>query len=329
MTASAADMPVELVPFSRDIDFDTSAVPATVGELSAALATYASLTATLNAASGIRGRTFLPHPEWVLRAVDGRAEIVREKDIAIGSPFLGMKLERSSDLLTYTAVWELRLRAPKTAIALAAAPAEDGAAIARLVDAAGDPESLMALAALTDPDALATITSRRKAVNAAAAGQIPPMSTVKVRKILLDAGLGRPEDRSIAPAHGGARVRPVNIRQAAKPVTLAIRVEIANVQSRPLTHRETQLPHSEQWKVVSELYREHAATWIPKAKAALEAAGWRVVFEADPDPKKRSWYERHNPGFYVTRADEDTLNQFDILFREARARFRSAVGKAF
>lgn len=325
--ASAADLPVELVPFDRGISVDAAEVPATVGALAAALLANARLTATLNAASGIRTRTFIPTPSWVLRLDSGAARIVRERDITIGDPFLVFALDHTDDLLVYTGSWELRLRGVRAPILIGSAPATDDARVAELITAAADPDALMTFAALSAPDALAQIASRRSAASARTAGDIPAMTSAKVRQILLAAGLSRPDDAALNGGYGGAYVRPLSVRNAAKPIALAIRVEVTGVSSRPLTAAEKALPTSQRWQVISTLQAEYAQEWLPRAKAALEAAGWRVVF--DVPEAERTYHEKHSAGFYVTRASDDILARFADLATDGRRALTGRLGKPF
>jgi hypothetical protein len=214
-----------------------------------------------------------------------------------GNPVL--KWVRSENNDPAKSGWSLYLGGAETAV-VGFARWNDRAAIESLVELMDSPDSMMTIAGITTPEPIAALTARMTARNLRASRSLPGIDLGKVRKILYDANLGSTEESG---RYNSARLRLLTIKSGGKNVPVAAAISAPTMPSRPLTEEESALNWREKRLLQDALISEARGPWLEKAKAAMTAAGWRVL---NLNPPRRAHYASSTDVVWATRLDAET-----------------------
>jgi hypothetical protein len=196
--------------------------------------------------------------------------------------------------------WSLYLGGAENAV-VGFAQWNDRAAIESLVELMDSPDSMMTIAGISTPEPIAALTARMTARNLRVSRSLPGIDLGKVRKILYDANLGSTEANG---RYNSSRLRLLTIKSGGKNVPVAAAISAPSMPSRPLTEEENALGWREKRTLQDALISEARGPWMEKTKAAMIAAGWRVL-DLNP-PRRAHYYAGTNDVVWATRLDAET-----------------------
>lgn len=213
---------------------------------------------------------------------------------ADGTPYLTWYTQQGDR----THGWVLSLTGIESA-ALGFAAWDDITAQDNLVAMLADPESCLAIAAITAPEPTARMSARITARTLRSARALPGIDLPKARKIITDANLATAD--SISGYYAG-RLRLLTIASGDKqvPVAVAIKAPERYEGMREISQDEArQMSWQDRSKLLSAYLEEKRTPWVANVKTAFTNAGWRIL-----DLKTEG---RHNQEvFFVTRIDAET-----------------------
>lgn len=200
----------------------------------------------------------------------------------------------------------------------------DKAAILNLANHLNDPQSVIALGGVIEPEAIARLSARLAAQSMKENRSIPRTDLPSMRKILQDAGLASTNTDSRL-SEGSLRLLAVKIGGKKIPVAIAIAAPLHPPTVSPDPVAEEQLSYNE--KRAAEAARALVVRndWIAKAKTAVTNAGWRVVDL--PNPVSRQWGTQE-VCIWVTRLDPNTWTRVAAIARTLAGNIEMSRGGA-
>lgn len=271
------DFPLTFEPFNAAINRTETSVtpPSGLRDINAYHRNLLNSTLFLNRSVAIKERQTITDPGWVISFTETNLIVGRLHNREDGEPYLKLVTWYASDKLTAEQKWLLFIKGPR-AIKLGEANSENIEELENLLKAATDPEALLNMAAILNPEDLARLTSRVKIRTMGQENAIPRMDPKKIKELLIAAGLGKPEEHK-GPEYG-ARIGPVNMRSGKTSTTIAIALcPCRKTQSRPLSRLEEYLDWPKRRNIQANLVREAQEVWAAKARPIILAAGWREV----------------------------------------------------
>jgi hypothetical protein len=168
-----------------------------------------------------------------------------------------------------------------------------------LIEAMSDSETLVAMAGMTSPQAVARMSSRVTARRLRSARALPAIDLKKVRQVLTDAGLTS-QYRS---GYSAGRLRLLALDNGGRKIPVAALVMPPAIPARALTPEESVLPYANRVQVQENLNAEKRAEWTAQVVAEMTKAGWRSLDL--PNPYK--WSSEATRGVLAfTRLDVET-----------------------
>lgn len=199
--------------------------------------------------------------------------------------------------------WRLTLSGA-TQVTVSYAAWDSQSALDSLIEMMGDPEGVLTMAGITQPEITAQLSARMTAVSMRASRSLPRIDLPKVRKALSDAGVlvGGHSGRNKAEA-ARMRLLAVKVGSVKVPVAVAINPPTYPKNARPLTDTESRLPWNERQELTKSIVVPAREDWMRAVKIALEGSGWRVV---DLPKPVQPWEHRDMEPLWVTRIDANT-----------------------
>ncbi len=184
-----------------------------------------------------------------------------------------------------------------------------------LINAMNDPAALISLGALTDTTGqVTTLTSKLAIQDLWVAGNLPPLTDYEINTIIASAGLQSPD--GIQSDHRG-RTRILEITMGDHNIPVALAVAAPHKLERPITTAEKTLPGNQLRALKTSLAKTNLKTWYPKARQALNQAGWKEI----KLPQAHLTWREDLPMLWVTKIPENLWTTIEAAAKEATKDF--------
>lgn len=180
---------------------------------------------------------------------------------------------------------------------------DDRPALENLVAMMADPDSMLTIAAIMNPEPVAKLTGRLAAASMRSARQLPGIDLKKIRTILGAANVSASLGEESTNRWTAARLRLLTVVSGTKAVPVAVAIQPPYAGGREsLSEEERRLSYQERTELIEQRRAALIEPWLAKARQALVAGGWRLV----DLPTPRAMWGRSGEVLWATRIDPET-----------------------
>lgn len=225
--------------------------------------------------------------------------------------------------------WRLSLVGAPT-LSLGFAHWQDTAKIDGLIRQMEDVDTLMIMAGMLSPADAGRISSRMNAHAVMEERLIKNVTLRKIRKILVDNGLGTADHRSRSD-RGIGRVLTIPLGQKTLPVACALLVPVPDaahnewMEFTRVEEHSTMTYHDRQVKR-EEINKRHQAVWKASFLSALTSLGWHTL---DLPKPKMGWRFNGREVVWVSPVNDEVWDLIKAAATDAAERLEMSRGSAF
>jgi len=183
---------------------------------------------------------------------------------------------------------------------------DDSNAVENLIGMMSDPETVITMAGMNDPEIISQLSARMTAVSMRASRSLPRINLPKVRKVLVDAGVVGANGSSGRTKAEAARMRLLNVKvgDVKVPVAVAINPPLCPAGFVGLSEEEQRaLSWPERQQRLTEMLAPLRTEWLRRVREEMEAKGWRLIELPRP---RQPWGHREMECLWVTLIDANT-----------------------